>query len=130
MHLSVQVVLAAAAVGIAAGVLVAALALRRAALRAEGVLAILEQELRPLVGQLHALLADLRSLSREAHTDLERVGIVTERVDDLAAGLSRTVGVLAGLTRVGQLVGVAAGLKKGFDVFVHRVRKDQGDNHE
>ena len=130
MHLSVQILLLACGVAVTAGLVLASLALRRAALRAEGVLGILEQELRPLVGQAHALLADLRTLSREAHTDLERVGMVAERVDDLAAGLSRVVSVLGGLTRAGQLVGVAAGLKKGFDVFVHRMRKEQGDNHE
>lgn len=130
MHLSVQFLLLACAVAVAAGLVLASLALRRAALRAEGVLAILEQELRPLVGQVLALLADLRTLSREAHADLERVGRVTERVDDLAAGLSRLVSVLGGLTRAGQIVGVAAGLKKGLDVFVHRLRKEQGDNHE
>ena len=130
MHLSVQILLLACVVAVAVGLVLASLALRRAALRAEGVLAILEQELRPLVGQVHALLADLRTLSREAHGDLERVGMVAERVDDLAAGLSRVVGVLGGLTRAGQLVGVAAGLRKGFDVFVHRLRKEQGDNHE
>lgn len=130
MHLSIQLLLLACAVAVAAGLVLASLALRRAALRAEGVLAILEQELRPLVGQVLALLADLRTLSREAHADLERVGRVTERVDDLAAGLSRLVSVLGGLTRAGQIVGVAAGLKKGLDVFVHRLRKEQGDNHE
>lgn len=130
MHLWIQLLLLACVVAVAVGLVLASLALRRAALRAEGVLAILEQELRPLVGQVLALLADLRTLSREAHADLERVGMVAERVDDLAAGLSRVVGVLGGLSRAGQLVGVAAGLKKGLDVFVHRLRKGQGDNHE
>jgi len=130
MHLSVQILLLACAVAVAAGIVLASLALRRAALRASAILAILEQELRPLVGQLLALLADLRALGREAHADLERVGMVAERVDDVAAGLSRVVSVVGGITRAGQVVGVAAGLWKGLDVFVHRLRKEQGDNHE
>jgi hypothetical protein len=36
---------------------------------------------------------------------------------------------LAGLTRAGQLVGMAVGLKRGFDVFVQRLSKEQGDHH-
>ena len=130
MHLSVQILLLACAVAVAAGIVLASLALRRAALRASAILAILEQELRPLVGQLLALLADLRALGREAHADLERVGMVAERVDDVAAGLSRVVSVVGGITRAGQVVGVAAGLWKGLDVFVHRLRKEQGDHHD
>src|SRR5213594_2519197 len=90
-------------------------ALRRMAQRAEAVLTIVEQE--------------LRTLTREAGRELERVGAVTDRVDDIATGLSRFVGTLSGLTRAGQIVGVAAGLKKGLDVFVHRFRH-QGDHHE
>jgi len=104
-------------------------ALRRMAQRAEAVLTIIEQELRPLIGQALALTEDVRTLTREASRELERVGAVTDRVDDIATGLSRVVGTLSSLTRAGQLVGVAAGLKKGLDVFVHRFRH-QGDHHE
>ncbi len=106
------------------------LALRRVAQRAEGVLAIVEQELRPLIGQAHALTEDVRTLTREASRELERIGTVTDRVNDVAEGLARIVAVLGGITRAGQLVGVAAGIKKGIDVFVRRLRKEQGDNHE
>jgi hypothetical protein len=104
-------------------------ALRGVAQRAEAVLAIVEQELRPLVGQVLALTEDVRGLTREAGRELERVGAVTERVEDIATGLGRIVMTLGSLTRAGQIVGVAAGLKKGIDVFVHRLRH-QGDHHE
>jgi uncharacterized protein YoxC len=97
--------------------------------RAEAVLAIVEQELRPVIGQAVALTEDVRTLTRDASRELERVGAVTDRVDDIATGLSRIVGTVSGLTRAGQIVGVAAGLKKGIDVFVHRFRQ-QGDHHE
>ena len=104
-------------------------ALRGMAQRAEAVLTIVEQELRPLIGQAVALTEDVRSLTRDASRELERVGSVTDRVDDIATGLGRIVGTVSGLTRAGQIVGVAAGLKKGIDVFVHRFRQ-QGDDHE
>ena len=105
------------------------LAMRRVALRAEAVLAIGEQELRPLIGQAHALTEDVRALAREAGRELERVGAVADRVDTIAEGLGRFVGTLSGLTRAGQIVGVAAGLKKGIDVFVNRLWH-RGDDHE
>jgi len=104
-------------------------ALRGVAQRAEAVLAIVEQELRPLIGQALALTEDVRGLTREAGRELERVVAVTDRVEDVAAGLGRIVMTLGSLTRAGQIVGVAAGLKKGIDVFVHRLRH-QGDHHE
>jgi hypothetical protein len=57
------------------------------------------------------------------------VGVVTDRVEVIATGLGRIVTTLGSLTRAGQIVGVAAGLKRGIDVFVHRLRQ-QGDRHE
>jgi hypothetical protein len=110
-------------------VIPAILAVRRTARRAETVLTIVEQELRPLIGQAHALTEDVRVLTREASREIERVGEVTERVNAVAEGIGRVVTGLAGLTRAGQLIGVAAGLKKGFDVFVSRFSKNQGDHH-
>jgi len=125
----VQLLLSLAAFALLLALVAAVWALRRMAQRAEAVLTIIEQELRPLIGQALALTEDVRTLTREASRELERVGVVTDRVDDIATGLSRFVGTLSGLTRAGQIVGVAAGLKKGLDVFVHRFRH-QGDHHE
>jgi uncharacterized protein YoxC len=125
----VQLLLSLAAFALLLALVAAVWALRRMAQRAEAVLTIIEQELRPLIGQALALTEDVRTLTREASRELERVGAVTDRVDDIATGLSRFVGTLSGLTRAGQIVGVAAGLKKGLDVFVHRFRH-QGDHHE
>jgi len=125
----VQLLLSLATFALLLALVAAVWALRQMAQRAEGVLTIIEQELRPLIGQALALTEDVRTLTREASRELERVGAVTDRVDDIATGLSRFVGTLSGLTRAGQIVGVAAGLKKGLDVFVHRFRH-QGDHHE
>lgn len=125
----VQLLLSLAAFALLLALVAAVWALRRMAQRAEAVLTIVEQELRPLIGQALALTEDVRTLTREASRELERVGAVTDRVDDIATGLSRFVGTLSSLTRAGQIIGVAAGLKKGLDVFVHRFRH-QGDHHE
>ena len=125
----VQMLLSLAAFALLLALVAAVWALRGVAQRAEAVLAIVEQELRPLIGQALALTEDVRGLTREAGRELERVVAVTDRVEDVATGLGRIVMTLGSLTRAGQIVGVAAGLKKGIDAFVHRLRH-QGDHHE
>ncbi|HKQ66169.1 MAG TPA: hypothetical protein VJZ73_14250 [Methylomirabilota bacterium] len=125
----VQMLLSLAAFALLVALVAAVWALRGVAQRAEAVLAIVEQELRPLIGQALALTEDVRGLTREAGRELERVGAVTDRVEDVATGVGRIVMTLGSLTRAGQIVGVAAGIKKGIDVFVHRLRH-QGDHHE
>lgn len=125
----VQILLSLASFALLVALVAAVWALRGMAKRAEGVLAIVEQELRPLISQAVSLTEDVRLLTRDASRELERVGSVTDRVDEIASGLGRIVGTVSGLTRAGQIVGVAAGLKKGIDVFVHRFRQ-QGENHE
>jgi uncharacterized protein YoxC len=128
MPLWVQLILSLASLALLLALVAAVWALRGVARRAEAVLAIVEQELRPVIGQAVALTEDVRSLTRDASRELERVGTVTDRVDDIAGAVGRIVGTLSGLTRAGQIVGMAVGLKKGIDVFVQRLR--QGDNHE
>lgn len=124
----VQLLLSLASLALLLALVAAVWALRGMAQRAEAVLAIVEQELRPVIGQAVALTEDVRSLTRDASRELERVGAVTDRVDDIAGAVGRIVGTLSGLTRAGQIVGVAAGVKKGIDVFVQRLRQ-QGDHH-
>src|SRR2546428_274185 len=63
-------------------------ALRRMAQRAEAVLTIVEQELRPLIGQALALTEDVRTLTRQAGRELQRVGAVTHRGDHTGTSLS------------------------------------------
>jgi hypothetical protein len=125
----IPVILIVCAVTLTAVLVPAILALRRTLRRAEAVLTIAEQELRPLIGQAHALTEDVRLLTREASEEIERVGEMTERVNAAAEGISRVISGLAGLTRAGQLIGMAAGLKRGVEVFVQRFSKEQGDHH-
>ena len=101
-----------------------------AALRAEAVLAIVEQELRPLVAQTHALLEETRGLAREAKGEVERIQALTDRVGDAAHSVARVLTAVSGFTRAGQLVGLAAGLRRGIDVFIQRVRRNEGEHHE
>lgn len=97
------------------------LAVKRAALRADTVLMLLEREIRPTAAQLHELSEELRALSKHADQNMERMGTVIDRLDDATAHVARVVGFVGGFTRVGQLVGAATGVKKGLDVFISRL---------
>ncbi len=125
-----QAVLALCAVLLTVALIPALLALRRAGERAERVLASVERDLPPLTGEVRGLVHDLQALSREARGEVKRVAALTERAEHAVDGVGRLLTAVAGLTRAGQLVGLAAGLKTGFDVFLHRLRHHQGDDHE
>jgi hypothetical protein len=126
----VQIVLVLCVVAITIALVPSLLALRRASERAERVLTLAEQELRPLVGQAQALAEEMRELSQRARGEMVRVGALAQRAEEVADGMGRMLSAVAGLTRAGQLVGVAASLKTGLDVFLQRLRKQQGENNE
>lgn len=96
--------------------------LKRTLTRAETVLQLIEREIRPMASQLGALSEELRALSGKANRELDRVGLVVERLGDASSKVARVFGVVGSVTRVGQIAGVAAGVKKGLDVFVTRLR--------
>ena len=125
----VQAVLALCAVAVTVAVVWALVSVRRAVERADGVLGIVEQELRPLVGQVHALTEDLRGVLQKSTREIERVEMITDQVQTIVDRVGGVLGALGGFTRAGQLVSLAVGVKKGLDVFIHRMRKEQGDHH-
>ena len=98
--------------------------------RSERVMAVverdLERELPPLLAGLRELSDELRRLSRGATAELARIEQITERVQEVTDGASHLLSALSGFTRVGQLVGIVAGVKAGVDVFVHRLRQRGG----
>jgi uncharacterized protein YoxC len=108
----------------------AIIALRRSVERADRVLAILEGDLRPLVGEVRGLVHELRGLSEEARGEMQRIGGLTDRAQDAVEGVSRVLAAVTGLTRAGQLVGVAAGIKTGLEVFLHRLRRNHADGKQ
>jgi uncharacterized protein YoxC len=98
------------------------LSFKRAAQRAEGVLAIVEREIRPMTTELENLTAELQKLTHKANDSLDRIGSVVERVEDISVTAARVVGAVGGLTRIGQYAGVAAGVKRGVEVFLTRLK--------
>src|SRR5262245_18969797 len=101
------------------------LALRQTALRSESVLHVVEREIRPMVTQLESLTAELRDLSKGANDEMRRISVIVSRADDVTVKVARVVGALSALTRVGQYAGLIAGVKKGLDVFVRRLKTER-----
>jgi len=128
MHWWLALGLLGCAVALTVALVSAILALRAALRRADAVLTIVEQELRPLIGQAHGLTEDVRDLTRESRREVARIGEVTEDVQRVTGALARVASGLAGLSRAGQLIGLAAGLRRGVDAFVSRLRRE-GDHH-
>ncbi|HYB42404.1 MAG TPA: DUF948 domain-containing protein [Candidatus Methylomirabilis sp.] len=99
------------------------LALKKTALRAEGVLHLVEREIQPMASQVEGLTGELRTLSHHANREVERIGLVVTRLEDASAKAARVATVVANLTRVGQYAGIAAGAKRGLNVFVRRLKQ-------
>lgn len=123
MHAIAQAIIVVCVVALTAALVYTLLSLRRTAARAENVLLLVEREIRPLAGQLEALTEDLRSLSRQVTREVERVSVVVRRVEEVSLAVISLAGVVGEFTKVGRVVGIAAGIKKGLDVFVSRLKR-------
>jgi uncharacterized protein YoxC len=127
------VVVALCVAALTAALVALLVSLARVGRRAERVLAAVEHELThdvpPLLADLHELSGELRRLGQGANTELDRLGRITGRVEEVADSTANVVNALSGLTRAGQLVGLAAGVKTGVEVFLHRLRTQRGDGH-
>jgi uncharacterized protein YoxC len=99
------------------------LSIKKTALRAEGVLAQVEREIRPMASELESLTGELQKLSRNANDNLQRIGGIVDRVEDISVQAARVAGAVGGLARVGQYAGLAAGVKRGVEVFLHRLKE-------
>lgn len=119
--LAVGVILACT-VALTAVLISTLLAFRKTAQRAESVLAVVEREIRPMTSELERLTTELQKLSHKANDSLDRIGLVVERVEDISLTVGRVVAAVGGLTRIGQYAGVAAGVKRGVEVFLNRLK--------
>ncbi len=99
------------------------LSIKKTALRAESVLTQVEREIRPMASELETLTGELQKLSRNANDNLQRIGAIVDRVEDISVQAARVVGAVGGLTRIGQYAGMAAGVKRGVEVFLHRLKE-------
>lgn len=118
----VVAVLGVCAVGITVALVAVLLSLKRLIERTESVMTLIEREIRPTASQLGALTEELRGVSHQVKLELERIGMITRRLDDITGTLAKIVGLVGGITRLGRLTGVAMGLQRGLEVFVSRLK--------
>ena len=127
-------VLAICLVALTAALVTALLALTRTARRAASVLALVEKELQGeiprIVVNVRELTGDLRQVSAGVSDEVDRIRQLTGRVQEIGDATARVAVALSGFTRVGQVVGIAAAVKTGLDVFFHRLRKRGDNGHE
>ena len=109
-------------VAVTVSLVLALLALRRVLNRAEVALGLIEREIRPMAAQLGALTEEIRGLSHQVTLEVERIGVVTRRLDEITTTVAKIVAAIAGISRVGQIVGLAGGLRRGLGVFVSRLK--------
>ena len=104
----------------------------RTARAAEQTLTTVDHELKPLIIQVQALIQEHRTLAQQATKDLRQIEGIALTAHDVLARVTNLTGVLASFGTVGRVVGVARGLQKGIDVFVHRLRalSRQGVTHD
>jgi uncharacterized protein YoxC len=113
-------------VALVVAVIPALLQAARTARAAEQTLASVDREVRPLASQIQALLQEHRNLAQQATKDLRQVEGVVVMTQDILGRLTNLTSVLASFGAVGRVVGVARGLQKGIDVFVHRLARRRG----
>jgi uncharacterized protein YoxC len=118
-----QIALVVCAVVLTAVLVAALLALRRTAVRAESLMRAVEGEVKPLTVEATALLAEARTLSQQANVEMKRVTTIVDRAEVISGTAVRMAQAVGGLTRVGQTVALLAGLRRGVDVFVTRLKK-------
>jgi uncharacterized protein YoxC len=109
-------------VAITVSLVLALLALRRVLKRSEVVLGLIEREIRPMAAQLGALTEEIRGLSHQVTLEVERLVVVTRHLDEITTTVGKIVAAIAGISRVGQIVGLAVGLRRGLGVFVSRLK--------
>jgi uncharacterized protein YoxC len=99
------------------------LQLVRTARAAEQTLTTVDREVKPLTTQIQALLQEHRNLAQQATRDLRQIEGTVVLAQDVLARLTNVTSLLASFGTVGRVVGVARGLQKGIDVFVHRLAR-------
>jgi predicted PurR-regulated permease PerM len=103
----------------------ALLQVRRTAQAAEQTLTTVERDLRPLIPQLHDLVQDHRELAQRATRDLREVEGLALMSQEVLGRVIKLTGILGSVGTVGRVLGVAQGVRKGFDVFVSRLSKSR-----
>ena len=103
MNPLVVVVLSVCAVGITIALVAVLISLKRLIERTESVMTLVEREIRPTASQLGALAEELRGVSHQVTLELQRIGMITRRLEEITDTVAKVVGLVGGITRLGRL---------------------------
>jgi uncharacterized protein YoxC len=117
-----ELIIALCAVAATVALVAALRALRKTAGRADEVLHLVEREIRPMASQIESLAEEVRTLAQNANANMDRIAVVVHRADEISYQMARFAVALSGFTRLGSYTAVAAGVKRGLDVFIKRLR--------
>jgi hypothetical protein len=78
---------------------------------------------------LRRLTQEAQAAAREARSGVMRVSAIVDHVSQVTEGVGALVVGLRGLTYAGQFIGLAAGIRRGIDVFVQRLVRSHGGKH-
>jgi uncharacterized protein YoxC len=117
-----ELIIALCAVAATVALVAALRALRKTAGRADEVLHLVEREIRPMASQIESLAEEVRTLAQNANANMDRLAVVVHRADEISYQMARFAVALSGFTRLGSYTAVAAGVKRGLDVFIKRLR--------
>ena len=124
-----QLPLLLCALALTAALVAAIVSLRRTLQRTEEVLQVLERKLGPAMDDIRGLTQEATAVTHEARASVARLSATIGRVNDVTESVGSFLVGLSGLTRAGQLVGVALGIRRGVDVFIQRLRGPRGGDH-
>ncbi|HEV8458808.1 MAG TPA: DUF948 domain-containing protein [Methylomirabilota bacterium] len=117
-----ELIIALCAVAATVALVATLRALRKTAGRADEVLHLVEREIRPMASQIESLAEEVRTLAQNANANMDRLAVVVHRADEISYQMARFAVALSGFTRLGSYTAVAAGVKRGLDVFIKRLR--------
>ncbi len=117
-----QIPLVICAIALTGALVAAVMALRRTLQRLEQVLAVLEVKLGPTLEDVRGLTQEAQAVTHDARSSVARLSAMIEHINQVTESVGAFVIGLRGLTQVGQLVGIALGVKKGVNVFVRRLK--------
>jgi uncharacterized protein YoxC len=117
-----EAIIALCAVALTLALVTTLRTLRKTAARADEVLHIVEREIRPMASQIESLAEEARALAQNANANMERLAVVVHRADEISYQIARMAVAIGGFTRLGSYTAAAAGVKRGLDVFIKRLR--------
>ena len=94
MNPLVVAVLSVCAVGITVALVAVLISLKRLIDRTESVMTLVEREIRPTASQLGALAEELRGVSHQVTLELQRIGMITRRLEDITETIAKVVGLV------------------------------------